>query len=134
MKTMKQRFWEKVDKTDGCWEWKACIHRSGYGQFSVNRKKKAAHRVAYEMIIGEIPEGLELDHLCRNRSCVNPAHLEPVTHKENMQRSEQATKTHCVRGHAFDADNTQVRNNGKRRCLACRKIDNDRRNAKRKVR
>jgi HNH endonuclease len=81
---VQERFWEKVEQGEGCWLWTGAIDR-GYGQFVWNGRKRA-HRVAYELIIGPIPEGLELDHLCRNKSCVRPEHLEPVTKAENIRR------------------------------------------------
>lgn len=80
------RFWSKVNKTDSCWIWTATLYDSGYGRFRYNNKWNKAHRIAYNFLVGEIPEGLELDHLCRVRCCVNPDHLEPVTHRENMVR------------------------------------------------
>jgi hypothetical protein len=93
---------------DGCWEWTASINEGGYGQIGMGRpqKMRKAHRVLYELLVGPIPAGLELDHLCRNRRCVRPSHLEPVTHQENMLRgngaaSANAAKTHCAKGHPF---------------------------------
>lgn len=86
-------------------------------------KDAGAHRVAYEEIMGPVPEGLELDHLCRTRSCVNPSHLEPVTHRENMNRGDVATrrKTHCPKGHPYDEENTGIYN-GYRNCRACARL------------
>jgi hypothetical protein len=83
------RFWNKVAavKGGGCWYWMAGLFRGGYGQFRFGRNTRA-HRVAYEALVGEIPAGLDLDHLCRVRHCVNPEHLEPVTRKENIRRGE----------------------------------------------
>ena len=106
----------------GCWVWVAAI-RGGYGGFRVGEKLVSAHRYAYERWVGLIPEGLELDHLCRNPLCVNPFHLEPVTHCENVRRGEGATtvnaaKTHCVHGHEFTPENTRVYR-GSRRCRTC---------------
>lgn len=115
------RFWSKVEKTDGCWLWRGGLFRTGYGCFyEVPRPGRLAHRYAYELLVGPVPEGLELDHLCRVRHCVNPAHLEPITHAENMARGIHATKTHCKHGHEFTEANTLLRNGGKgRTCRAC---------------
>lgn len=94
---MLSRLWPKVRKADGCWEWLATRTSNGYGQFWAGRYSAtgqplldSAHRVVYEALVGPIPAGLELDHLCRNAGCVNPAHLEPVTHAENVRRRELA--------------------------------------------
>jgi len=82
-----ERFWSKVEKTVSCWLWTASTRR-GYGQFVINNKPTPAHRFAYEQLVGDIPRGLQLDHLCRVRNCVNPEHLEPVTSRENILRGE----------------------------------------------
>ena len=124
--TVEQRFWAKVDRTGECWEWVAARTSSGYGNFNWLGKNKVAHRVSYELIKGDIPEGLDLDHLCRNRSCVNPEHLEPVTRRENLLRGDtipakHVKKTHCPKGHKYDEDNTYVCKNGSRHCRKCRK-------------
>ncbi len=118
------RFWSKVDTTGECWEWTAAKDRYGYGKFWIDGKRKKAHRVAYELEVGEIPQGLELDHLCRNTACVRPDHLEAVTHKQNTLRGEglsaqNARKTHCDSGHPFDDANTYVRRYGGRDCRTC---------------
>lgn len=107
--TAKERFWRRVVKTDGCWNWIGAT-LEGYGTFHARR----AHRMAYEMLVGPIPGGLHLDHLCRNRACVNPAHLEPVTLAENIRRGERAMKTTCPRGHPYD-----VFRRGERKCSIC---------------
>ena len=87
-RNLRERFWEKVEITEGCWLWRAALSEHGYGviRMSTPRRMEMAHRVAYEMEVEPIPEGLELDHLCRNPRCVNPFHLEPVTHLVNMRR------------------------------------------------
>jgi len=118
----------------GCWEWVGHRSRGGYGKIVMPRthgtwesgspKSVFVHRVAYEVFVGPIPDGLHLDHLCRNRACCNPEHLEPVTNRENLLRGESfsavnARKTECVNGHAFDAANTYVTRQGHRACRAC---------------
>ena len=119
---LEDRFWGKVDRgaPDECWLWTASVRTNGYGQFRLAGKPVAAHRVAYELSIGEIPAGLDLDHLCRNRACVNPAHLEPVTRRENARRGLKGVLlTHCPQGHPYDEANTHIRANGWRDCRAC---------------
>lgn len=110
----------------GCWEWAGAKNRDGYGRIGTDAKSRwtSTHRVAYELIEGPISEGLHLDHLCRNRACCNPAHLEPVTCKENILRGDSPTalnavKSHCDAGHEFTLSNTYLRSNGHRGCRAC---------------
>lgn len=124
---LSDRFWPKVKKTDTCWLWTASIRRDGYGQIrGEDGRNLSAHRVAYASVIGPVPIGLELDHLCRVRRCVNPAHLEPVTHRENDIRGTgaaavNAAKTACHRGHPLVDDNLYVRPNGWRTCRSCQR-------------
>jgi len=108
-----ERFWSKVvfPEDSDCWLWAASINNNGYGEFWAGDKYVKAHRWAYEYLIGPIPAGLTIDHLCRNRACVNPAHLEPVTLRINLLRgntfqARNAAKTHCESGHSFDLFNT----------------------------
>lgn len=116
-------FWSKVDKSGECWLWTKATQK-GYGVFWVPPQNRRAHVVAYNLLVGPVPEGLDLDHLCRVRHCVNPSHLEPVTRKENVLRgetraAENAAKTHCVRGHPFDDENTRISPKGLRICREC---------------
>ena len=125
-----ERFWAKVspEPNTGCFLWAGAVDRKGYGQYRAGsrrdgtRRTVRAHRLAYEELVGPIPEGLQIDHLCRVRCCVNPAHLEPVTNRENVRRGDLGTKntakTHCPAGHPYDEANTR-RSAGKRRCRAC---------------
>lgn len=122
------QFWSKVIKRgpNECWGWRG-DHSSGYGverrQCNGVRSRHVAHRIAYEFVIGPVPDGLELDHLCRNRGCVNPAHLEAVTHAENSHRApwfqDRMARTHCPKGHEYTAENTRIKKNGGRWCRAC---------------
>jgi len=121
-----ERFWSKVDKSGKCWEWVAGIQSGGYGIFWHNGETVVAHRFAYEITVGKIPEGLTLDHLCRVRHCVNPKHLEPVTSKENVLRgigvsAQNARKTHCKRGHPLSGKNLLVEQGGGRQCRECKR-------------
>ncbi len=135
--SVEQRFWIKVNK-DGpipvcrsdlgpCWVWTGKLStgaRGGYGHLRIGNSNPPAHRVAYELLVGPIPAGLVIDHLCRNRACVNPAHLEPVTNRENLLRgvgapASHARKTHCIHNHEFTPENTRLGLNGRRQCRTC---------------
>lgn len=115
-----------------CWLWEGCKGIDGYGSMRFKGKPRRVHRVAYELWKGPIPEGLQLDHLCRVRACCNPAHLEPVTCKENVRRGDQGkyraeinhAKTHCPSGHPYDEANTYYYKN-QRICRACQKVHTD---------
>jgi len=119
------RFWSHVDKTETCWLWTGGLGRGGYGQFGSGEigGTRLAHRVGYELQVGPIPEGLELDHLCRVRHCVRGSHLEPVTGRENLKRSPitNGNKTHCLNDHPLSGDNLFYLQ-GKRQCRTCQRI------------
>jgi len=135
--TESERFWSKVEKTEGCWIWIAARDSKGYGGFHVGGSRKGrrwvrAHRWAYAAAKGEPPAGLDLDHLCRNRACVNPEHLEPVTRSVNLQRGASGSKTQCNYGHVFTPENTyRQASTGRRSCLACKRAANARWNRER---
>lgn len=127
---VKEHLWSKVmpEPNSGCWIWMGAIRDNGYGQTSFHGHHETAHRATYEAFVGPVPEGLELDHLCRVRCCVNPDHLEPVTHSENVRRGlttmrarERKAAVVCPAGHAYDTENTYVTPDGARRCRACQK-------------
>lgn len=123
------RFWSKVDKNgpNGCWSWTAGHYADGRGIFNRDGRigSRFAYRIAYEWLVGPVPEGLELDHLCRNPNCCNPEHLEPVTHRVNLRRAPDiqfyvnARKTHCPRGHEYTVPNTGWSKRWTRYCKAC---------------
>lgn len=142
------RIESRIDRNSGdCWLWTGTINHKGYGAISVDGRTKAAHRVVYEMRVAAIPDGLVLDHLCRVRHCVNPAHLEPVTTSENNRRSAvfnpackrigllaanrkglpgnhgpRARRTHCLRGHELVGSNVLLWSRGRRRCRECERV------------
>ena len=103
----------------GCWVWIGHCNKAGYGAIQMRDGLKRAHKVIWEHLNGVVPQGLELDHLCRVRCCVNPDHLEAVTHDENMKRSIYGIRTHCEKGHEFTVSNTYYRVGGGRRCREC---------------
>ena len=117
-RTESERFWEKVDKSGDCWLWTAYVNASGYGVFGLSSGKlMLAHRYSYTELVGPIPEGLTLDHLCRISLCVRPVHLEPCSSVVNVQRGKVLI-THCPSGHPYDDANTMVYS-GRRYCRAC---------------
>lgn len=127
-----ERFWGKVNKHSDendpaltlgpCWEWMSRKTVTGYGVFELEGKTRRAHILSWMAEHGPVADGLELDHLCRNRACVRPSHLEPVTHKENMRRGKAAQKTHCLRGHLLSGENLRLNTNGGRVCRECHQL------------
>lgn len=122
------RFWSKVRKTSTCWLWTDPPNAGGYGLFYVRtehgHRNLRAHRIAFVLAGGDLPSGLVVDHICRNRTCVNPEHLRAVTPRENTlvglsPTADNARKTHCIRGHEFTPENTAIAR-GERDCLICR--------------
>ncbi len=134
------RIWDKiaVNEETSCWEWTGCITTSGYGQVRFPQKRWFTHRLVYTALVGDIPTGLVIDHLCRVRFCCNPRHLEVVTSKENSQRSPFGTAqglldrhdslrntTHCPKGHIYDGNNTYfIPSTNGRMCRTCMKTRN----------
>jgi hypothetical protein len=112
----------KVRKNEGgCWEWTSFRNKAGYGRIG---GRVLAHRLAYESLVGPIPSGLVIDHLCRNPACVNPAHLEPVTLQENCRRgliNDKVHRPHCANGHHYTPDNMRLDSRGHRVCRDCQR-------------
>lgn len=137
-----ERFMQRVEKrSNGCWLWLGPLTPNGYGRFWMNGKRWWVHRASYELFVGPIPDGLQIDHLCHtydencpagacdHRRCVNPEHLEPVTIRENSIRGrgfcgQQARQTHCKRGHEFTDNNTHITARGERVCRECMRMHN----------
>jgi len=143
-----QEFWDLVylhgptpesDPALGkCWLWCGYIDEDGYGKTSLNGRSEGAHRIAYKLTYGNIPKGLCIDHLCRVRNCVNPKHLEVVSNTENVLRgvgltAKNAKKTHCPRGHAYDARGTGKKQNPWRKCRVCQLMHNQNYRARRRA-
>lgn len=119
--TVSQRFWSKVVESGDCWLWTGTGRR--YGHFKIGGRDWLAHRFSYEDMVGPIPDGLTIDHLCTNKKCVNPDHLDPVpqvvnAHRRDAQHGRGHATTHCPQGHPYDDTNTRHRN-GRRHCRAC---------------
>jgi hypothetical protein len=133
LEALPARFWAKVDKTETCWLFTVNIAPEGYGKFSFHGRTRNAHRVVYEALVGPIPDGLDLDHLCRVRHCVNPAHLEPVTRAENARRGAAGSLiTHCPKGHEYNETNTGVhRRHGRGDHRYCKQCNRERMRSRR---
>lgn len=129
MPDYKEQVWKRIRSrymvtANGCWEWTGRVSVDGYSRISYEGREDQGHRVVLKLL-GISVAGLEVDHLCRNRGCVNPDHLEPVTKRENIMRSDaagaiHARKTHCIHGHEFSPDNTRICARGWRHCLICK--------------
>lgn len=133
--TLGERFWSKVQKTDGCWLWTSTKNFYGYGRFTIKGKPYGAHRLAYAELRESVPDDKVMDHLCKNPACVNPSHLEVVTQRENLLRGNtinamHAAKTHCKNGHPLIGDNLVVNPSTKaekrRRCRICLNLGSQR--------
>lgn len=121
--TIEKALWDKVTVTGFCWLFEGWVDKEGYGYARFDLKAQRVHKLAYEQLIGPVPDGLHLDHLCRVRHCVNPDHLEPVTPRENLMRGftharVNAEKSHCKNGHEFTPENT-LQDDKQRYCRAC---------------
>lgn len=126
----------RLDARGACWEWTGHRTHDGYGQATYGGKKWMSHRLLYTLLVSEIPEGMQLDHLCRNRACANPDHVELVTGSENTRRGHhqgaitlptnsgirESAKTHCPQGHPYSGDNVHIDRAGARRCRECDRI------------
>lgn len=120
----KERFWAKVAKGRDCWEWNGTITPSGYGHFYFEGRNHPAHRISYSWENGAIPDGLVVDHICRNKRCVRPTHLRAVTQRQNLLHGPtiivaELSKTECVHGHPLSGDNLRLDRHGWRICRAC---------------
>jgi hypothetical protein len=116
-----KRFFSRVQKTDTCWIWTGAKHPAGYGRLMFGGHSTCAHRLSWMLHRGALNQDVTIDHLCHNKLCVNPDHLEPVSRGENARRY-MLSRTHCSNGHAFNKENTAINHNGHRRCKACARM------------
>lgn len=129
-----RNFLSKIELPSECWIWNGCdTGKSNYGRFRVASKKFLAHRISYQIFVDDIPNGMVIDHICRNRKCVNPKHLRVVTSKENIHTgggvaAKNILKTHCKYGHEFSQENTRVVFFKKYKLRQCRQCSKDRKN------
>jgi len=120
-------FWDKVLFTTDCWKWLASKTKTGYGRFRSGKECIPSHRFSFELYKGKVPEGLEINHICNNTSCVNPSHLEAITHQENCLKgdvgnnNQNSRKTHCQKGHPITGDNLYMLPDGRRQCVICKR-------------
>jgi hypothetical protein len=128
-RTLLERFSGKYEIGEaGCWLWTAALDSNGYSKLATTDGKwDRAHRISYRLFVGPVPDGMEIDHVCRVRRCVNPEHLEAVLPAQNKLRglglpARNARKRRCVRGHLFTPENTYVRKDGGRTCLTCKRV------------
>jgi hypothetical protein len=133
-------FWSRVrlDGEPGCWLWTGSRNGAGYASFAIRGIGHVGHRLAYQLVVGPIPAGFQVDHLCRIRHCVNPSHMELVTSAENTLRGLgpgglNSRKTHCRHGHEFTPENTAIDANGNRQCRACHNLRTRRRRQRQAV-
>ena len=123
-----KRFLSHVKIIDsGCWEWQGRISNKGYAHFFWDKSTKNAHRFSYKQYVGPLTKGLQIDHLCRNKTCVNPSHLEQVTQQVNISRIPRHTKTHCKKGHEYTPENSYFYKETKRCCRICLRLKNQKR-------
>ena len=126
-KLVLNRFWDKVEITNSCWNWSGGKNKAGYGRISINHVMVLAHRFIYEIMESKIPRGIVIDHLCRNRSCVNPSHMDITTIGQNCMRGDSPSainsrKTHCGKGHQYNDNNMRIDpKTKKKRCIICQK-------------
>ena len=125
---------DKIDATGDCWEWVGPLHGGGYGHKYYRGRFWSTHRLVWSALVGPIPDNMDIDHLCRNRQCCNPDHLEVVTRSTNLLRGIRngyQKKTHCPHGHEYSNENTFVNVRGSRECRTCRRQKNKQRSTRR---